>query len=365
MVWKSCKKERRMKNKYSHLSINSSDSILTALKKMDNAKRKLLIVILNEKFFSLVSIGDVQRAIIKNLDLNSPVTSILRDDITVAHIGDDLQQIKKKMLIRRNEFMPVISSNNEIVDVILWETLFAGEKQKQNTELNLPVVIMAGGKGTRLAPLTNVLPKPLIPIGEKTMIEDIMDKFLDCGCSNFYISVNYKAEMICYYLDSLSNPSYHLGYFKEEKPLGTAGSLHLLNGKIKSTFFVTNCDIIIDQDYADILEYHRSNRNEITVVAAIKNLQIPYGTIQTGENGLIESLSEKPDYTFKINTGFYILEPHLIEEIPIDTFYHITFLIEKLYNEKRRVGVFPVSEGSWTDIGNWREYLNSFSTSEK
>lgn len=349
-----------MKGKYSHLTVNSSDSVLFVFKKMDELKRKLLIVVKNEKFFSLVSIGDIQRAIIKDVKMDSPISSILREGIKVAHVGDNLQEIKRIMLIRRNEFMPVISPINEIVDVILWETLFTDENQKETVQLNLPVVIMAGGKGTRLAPLTNVLPKPLIPIGEKTMIEDIMDKFVECGCSEFFISVNYKADMIRYYLDSLTNPNYSINYFQEEKPLGTAGSLHLLQNKINTTFFVSNCDIIIDQDYAEVLEYHRINRNEITVVAAIKNLLIPYGTIQTKENGLIESLSEKPEYTFKINTGLYILEPHLIKEIPNDTFYHITSLIENLYNAGRRVGVFPVSEGSWTDIGNWEEYMNQF-----
>lgn len=351
-----------MKKEFAILYVDLSDSILFVLKKMDDLKRKLLIVIQDNKYFSLVSIGDLQRAIIKNIDLNSPISNILRNGVTVAHVGDDIKDIKQSMLKLRNEFMPIISDQNEIINVLFWENLFTqNENLKHNVQLNLPVVIMAGGKGTRLVPLTNVLPKPLIPIGEKTIIENIMDKFVDCGCHNFYISVNYKADMIRYYLDSLANQEYSINYFQEEKPLGTAGSLHLLQNKINITFFVSNCDIIIDQDYAEVLEYHRTNGNEITVVAAIKNLQIPYGTIQTKENGLIESLLEKPEYTYKINTGLYILEPHLIAEIPKDTFFHITYLIEKLYKEGRKVGVFPVSEGSWTDIGNWDEYLKCFS----
>jgi len=350
-----------MKKDFTALYVNHADSILFVLKRMDELKRKLLIVIKDKKYYSLVSIGDLQRAIIKNIDLNSTISSILRSGVTVAHEGDNIRDIKQSMLKVRNEFMPIISVQNDIIDVLFWEDLEEqNENNKQNIQLNLPVVIMAGGKGTRLVPLTNVLPKPLIPIGEKTIIEDIMDKFVDCGCHEFYISVNYKADMIRYYLDSLSNPEYCINYFQEEKPLGTAGSLHLLKNKINTTFFVSNCDIIIDQDYADVLEYHSSNGNEITVVAAIKNLQIPYGTIQTKENGLIESIQEKPEYTFKINTGLYILEPHLIAEIPTDTFFHITYLIEKLYTEGRKVGVFPVSEGSWTDIGNWDEYLKCF-----
>ena len=219
---------------------------------------------------------------------------------------------------------------------------------------------MAGGQGSRLRPLTNVLPKPLIPIGEQTMMEDIMDRFVDCGCKRFYISVNYKADTIKRYFDNLKGKPYEISYFQEDKPLGTAGSLHLLNGLINTTFFVSNCDIIIDDDYAEILKYHRENKNEITVVAAIKNLSIPYGTLETKESGLLADIKEKPNFTYKINTGMYILEPHLIDEIPVDEFYHITFLIEKLLKEGRRVGVYPINEGSWIDVGNWDEYLKQF-----
>ena len=150
-----------------------------------------------------------------------------------------------------------------------------------------------------------------------------------------------------------------MSYFQEDKPLGTAGSLHLLKGKINTTFFVTNCDIIIEQDYTDIYKYHKENNNEITVVAAIKQYPIPYGTITTKENGLLDSIIEKPEIIYKINTGFYILEPHLLDEIPINTFYHITTLIDKLQKENRNIGVFPISQGSWLDMGDWDNYLRN------
>ncbi|MDD4527195.1 MAG: nucleotidyltransferase family protein [Candidatus Margulisbacteria bacterium] len=349
-----------MKKELFSLCVNSSDSIISVLKKMDLTKRKLLIVINNFKYYSLISIGDIQRAIINNIDLNQSVSTILRENVKVAHSSDDLSEIKRTMLKRRNEFMPIINEDNDIVDVILWDTLFSEKHNISVDKLNLPVVIMAGGKGTRLAPLTNVLPKPLIPIGDKTIIENIMDRFVGSGCSEFYISLNYKADMIKYYFESINNLNYRIHYFQERKPLGTAGSLHLLKEKIATTFFVSNCDIIVDQDYAEVLRYHRENKNELTMVAAIKDMEIPYGTIQTKENGLVDYITEKPVYNFKINTGLYILEPHLIKEIPIGTFFHITNLIEKLYKENRRVGVFPISEGSWIDIGNWDEYLKSF-----
>lgn len=339
------------------LFIEDTASIITAMQQMDSIKRKLLIVTREGRYHSLLSIGDIQRAIIANISTNTPVGNILRHEVKVASVTDDREKIIKSIKERRNEYMPIVNVSGEVVDVIFWEDLFRKDERKFRSALNLPVVIMAGGQGTRLRPLTNVFPKPLLPIGEQTIIEDIMDNFIAYGCRNFFLSINYKAEFIKLYFKSISSNNYQIEYFEEPKPLGTAGSLRLLKEKINSTFFVSNCDIIVEDDYAEILRYHRGNHNEITMVAAVKKLNIPYGTLETKEDGLLASLQEKPDFTFKINTGFYILEPHLLNEIPDNEFYHITFLIEKLLNENRKVGVFPVSEGSWTDVGTWDEYL--------
>jgi NDP-sugar pyrophosphorylase family protein len=139
--------------------------------------------------------------------------------------------------------------------------------------------------------------------------------------------------------------------------MGTIGSLSLLKGKINKSFFVSNCDILIDQDYTEILNFHSEQKNEITIIAALKHFPIAYGTIETGENGQLINLTEKPELTFKINSGMYLLEPDLINEIPENEFFHITDLISKLLRDKRKVGVFPVSENSWTDIGDWDMYL--------
>lgn len=346
-----------MKNEFDHICINCNATILAALKQMDASKRKLLMVTKDSRFLNMLSIGDVQRAIIRGIEMSRPVLEVLRDKTRVASIHDNREDVEEYVKEHKTEFMPIIDDDNNIVEVIFWDELFHTTVGRRTEDFNLPVIIMAGGQGTRLRPLTNVLPKPLIPIGEQTMMEDIMDRFVDCGCHDFYVSVNYKADIIKRYMDNLGKPQYHITYFQEDKPLGTAGSLHLLKDQIKDTFFVSNCDIIIDEDYGEILKYHRENHNEITVVAAIKNMAIPYGTLETKEEGLLSDIKEKPEYTYKINTGMYILEPHLIKEIPEDEFYHITFLIEKLMKEGRRVGVYPINEGSWTDVGNWDEYM--------
>jgi dTDP-glucose pyrophosphorylase len=337
--------------------IQFDTTILNALQHMDVINRKLLLVFNKDQFVGVLSIGDIQKAIISDIPLDTPIQKIIRKNFVFARESDDKSTVLDLMKKERIECMPLVNDEGMLISVYLWEDVFDDVKSQKHVNLGLPVVIMAGGKGTRLKPLTNILPKPLIPIGDKTITENIMDMFLKVGCNQFYITLNYKAEMIRYYFSALNHEEYHIEYVLEEIPLGTAGSLHLLKGKLNSTFFVTNCDIIIEQDITDILEYHRNYQNEITVVAALKNYPIPYGIFETGDGGKLISISEKPDLTFKINTGFYILEPHLLDEIPENKIYHITMLIEKLLSERRKVGVFPVSEKSWKDIGEWQAYF--------
>lgn len=345
------------KIKVDYLSVEEDISIINALKIMDERDRKLLLVFKNNLFRNIISIGDIQRSIIKNVNVDKPICEILRSNTRLARDGVSLSEIKDQMVKFRMELLPVVDLDGNLVDVHFWEDHFVEKQNEPASRFNLPVVVMAGGLGSRLKPLTNVLPKPLIPIGEKTMLEEIFERFGRYGCDMFYISVNYKAKLIEFYLRNQKLP-YDLTFFKEEKPMGTAGSLSLLKGQIKETFFVSNCDILIEQDYSEILDYHRANNNEITVVAALKTYPIAYGTIETGENGRLLKLVEKPELTFKINSGMYILEPHLLNEIPSDQFFHITHLIDDIIARNGTVGVFPVSEKSWMDIGSWEEYTN-------
>lgn len=340
-------------------TINKEDSLLDALKKMDLIDKKLLIVMDSDKFAGLLSAGDIQRAIIRNKSLDTAVIEVLRKNIRTGKTDDTEKEIRQMMLDFRMELCPVIDDNNNIVKVYFWEDLFSDNKPQPKKKFHLPVVIMAGGIGSRLKPITNIIPKPLIPIDEKTILEHIFDRFNSHGCEDFYLSVNYKADLIEYYLNS-KKLNFNISYFKEDKPLGTAGSLTLLKEIIHETFFVSNCDIIIEQDYSEILDYHREQKNLITIVAALKHYNIPYGTVETSENGRLVSLVEKPEITYKINSGMYILEPEVLNEIPENTFFHITHLIEKLLAKNEKVGVFPVSEKSWKDIGEWKEYIENY-----
>ena len=343
-------------NKIKERIISSSISLLEAMKKMDEIKVKTLFVFDNNHFEGIITLGDIQRAIINNVALKEPAGRILNKKKIYGYRSEGEDCIKEKMRKMRAEVMPILDEQGELVDVWLWQDLFKKSDLVEREKINLPVVIMAGGKGTRLKPITNVIPKPLVPIGDKTILETIMDQFEGIGCTKFYMSVNYKADMMKYYLGQLDH-KYNIEFFQEDKPLGTIGSVSLLKGKINTPFFVSNCDSINEQDYRDVYDYHVQNHNDLTIVTMVKSFRIPYGVIETGEDGLMVSLSEKPELTYQVNTGVYILNPTCIDEIPENEFFHITHLMEKIKARGGRVGCFPVSEHAWKDMGEWPEYL--------
>lgn len=336
--------------------ISVDDSILSALRKMDGHRTKLVFAFEGDKFEGILTIGDIQRAIIRHVNLSDSVSRILVKDKIYASDKDSLEDIKVVMFKELIDCMPVLNDEGEIVDVLFWYDVFSEDVAENRPKIELPVVIMAGGKGTRLKPITNVIPKPLVPVGDKTILEVIMDQFEGIGCKKFYMSVNYKADMMEFYLSQLDH-KYDIEFFLEDKPLGTIGSVSLLKGKISTPFFVSNCDSINEQDYRDVYDYHINNNNDMTIVTMVKSFKIPYGVIETGENGLMVSLQEKPEHTYMVNTGVYILNPNLIDEIPEGEFFHITHLMEKVKARGGRVGCFPVSEDAWKDMGEWPEYL--------
>ncbi len=345
-----------MMNKIQTRLITPSTSLLSAMKQMDVTGVKTLFIFMEGSFEGILTLGDSQRAIINNRSLSESVESILDKKKIYGYVSEPEDEIKDKMRRLRAEVMPILDDSNNLVDVWFWNEVFGKNEALVRDKIDLPVVIMAGGKGTRLKPITNVLPKPLVPIGDKTILETILDQFEEIGCKKFYMSVNYKADMIKYYLGQLDH-KYDIEFFQEDKPLGTIGSVSLLKGKITTPFFVSNCDSINEQDYRDVYDYHVSNHNDLTIVTMVKSFKIPYGVIETGEDGLLVSLSEKPELTYQVNTGVYILNPHCINEIPEGEFFHITQLMERIKVRGGRVGCFPVSEHAWKDMGEWDEYL--------
>jgi NDP-sugar pyrophosphorylase family protein len=252
--------------------------------------------------------------------------------------------------------VPAVDDHDQIVELLFWESVFKDSgKRKPITPIHLPVVIMAGGQGTRLDPFTRILPKPLIPLGDKTVIEHIIESFLKFGVSTFYLSVNHKSKIIKSYFEEL-HPPYVIEYIQEDKPLGTAGSLRYLRDQLAGSFIVTNCDIIIDADYAELIDFHDKSNNDITIVGSLKNYHIPYGICEIVNGGTLARITEKPEYNFLVNTGMYVLRAETLRLIPKDEIFHMTHLIEKVKETGGKVAVFPVSDKAWLDTGEWAEY---------
>ena len=335
-----------------YISIDKSYSIKDAIKKLDETAKKLLLVTEKGKLCGIVTDGDIRRWILKSGDLLGSVELVMNTNPKYVFEGDykGAKLLMKQHLI---EAVPVLDDTERVVDILFWNDNF-DDIPNHYDKLTNPVVIMAGGKGTRLDPYTKILPKPLIPIGDIPIVERIINKFHDYGCSNFYMTVNYKKTMIKAYFNEVEK-DYNLEYAEETKPSGTAGSLSLLKDKLKETFFVSNCDILIDGNYSNMVKFHKEKGNKITLVSSLKHFTIPYGVIEIGDEGAVERLVEKPEYDFLVNTGMYILEPDVLEDVPEDTFFHITELIKLYMDRGEKIGIYPVSDKSWLDMGQIKE----------
>ena len=324
---------------------------------LDSTAKKILFVVDDgNRLIGSLSDGDIRRWILKGGDLHAEAQIVAFENsltVTKPYIVNDIKVLMRKQNI---EFVPVLDEAGRIIEMLNYEHLFNGTiKSEAISKLRIPIVIMAGGKGTRLEPFTRVLPKPLIPIGDKTILEIIIEKFLAYGVHEFYLSVNYKAAIIKSYFDELK-PNYHLNYIEEDIPLGTAGALYKIKDTLSSPILVTNCDILIDIDYSDLHKHHINEKNDITMVASVKQYHIPYGVCEIEPGGGLKEIREKPELNFLVNTGMYVVEPSVLQLIPNNEYYHITELMEKIISEGGKVGVYPISENSWVDTGEWDEY---------
>lgn len=336
--------------------ISENDSIVAAMQRLNETAEKILFVTdIDRKLIGSVTDGDIRRWILAGGSLDESVNTVCnRKPFTVTE-QYQLVAVRELMIENKLECIPVVNSSNFVVELLFWRDIFQENARKPFKHLNIPVIIMAGGKGTRLDPFTKILPKPLIPIGDKPIIEIIIEKFREYGIPQYYISVNHKAKIIKSFFEEL-NPEYGIQFIDESIPLGTAGSLKFLQGRIEGSMVVTNCDIIISSDYSEIVDYHNDNDNDITLVASLKKYSIPYGICNLEKGGGFINIDEKPEYSFLVNTGFYILKSNVLDLIPKDTFFHMTQLIEAAKAAGKTVGVFPVSENSWIDTGEWDEY---------
>ena len=244
----------------------------------------------------------------------------------------------------------------QVVDVLFYTDLFKNNKKNNGAKkFSTAIVIMAGGKGTRLEPFTNVLPKPLVPIDSKPIIDHIIEKFIKNKFHNFFITLNYKSKILKAYFQE-KKPKFKLTFIEEPKPLGTAGGLRLLKNKLTKPFIVTNCDTIIDVNLEDLMKFHIENSNDLTLIASSKEHIIPYGTCKLTKKGQLQKIIEKPKFDFFVNVGMYVLNHNLIKLIPKNKSYDMTDFIQLLKVKKKQVGIFPIDDTAWVDVGQWSEY---------
>ena len=324
------------------LCIERSKTIQDAIKQLDQTARKILFVCEDSILLGTLTDGDIRRHLLHGSSLDDQVILAANQNPKTAK-----DRVEASRLLRTGDYpaVPVVGRDGKLIDIVF----AADDSTSPLPKLNLPVAIMAGGKGTRLDPYTRVLPKPLIPVGDYPIIEHIMRQFEGYGCSAFHVIVNYKKQLMKAYFNESSQ------HYDEEQPLGTGGGLYLLKGTMKETFFLTNCDILLRSDYADMLKFHRSHGNAITMIGAYKTLTIPYGVVDIGANGIIEAMREKPEMSFLTNTGMYIVEPQVLADIPEHTILGFPEIIEMQRRQGSRVAVYPVSEEEWMDMGQLTE----------
>ena len=331
--------------------LSNKSSVREAIQILDNELQKFVCIVdENNILEGLFTQGDMRKYLLNNGDISATVTNAMNTNPVVFYSREEAinETVKKYRVV-----YPIIDKYGHLIDYYL-----SGEHPYRAIESkplsNVPLVIMAGGKGTRLYPYTKVLPKALIPIGDLTISERIIKQFTDWGCQDIYMILNYKGGMIKAYYEELEK-DYHIHFIEESKFLGTGGGLYLLKDKINATFILSNCDILVDADYDCIVKTHLAKKNVLTFVAAVKDLIIPYGVLTTAADGRITSMQEKPELSFLTNTGLYVIEPRVIDELPKDKFIHITDIAQKYLNANEKVGCFPVSEKSWLDMGQLNE----------
>ena len=336
--------------------VQTNITIRQAMKTLEKTSEKCILVVdKNKKLLGTLTDGDLRRSILRGVKFSEDISTSYNTEPT--YLTKDEYDIKEAFNLLRDlkiDLIPIIDQANMVVDYVTWSDK-SGKGQPKKSLKNVPVVIMAGGKGTRLEPFTKVLPKPLIPIHDKPLIEHIIERFTQLGCLDFYLTINYKGKILKAYVEELQ-PNYKVHFVEEPEPLGTAGSLCFLDGKFKDSFFVTNCDIIVKADYGSIFDFHQKGNYDITLVASSKEYVIPYGSCELNSDGTLANINEKPRYDFLINTGLYVLKPDVLQLIAKNKIYHITDLIKDAQSHGKKVGVFPIDEDAWIDVGQWSEY---------
>lgn len=339
--------------------IQRDGSIKDALKKLDKTAEKALLVVQAEgKLLGTITDGDVRRFILNGGSLEDTIAKVYnKKPIYLKQNEFSLAKAKDIFITNKIDLIPIVDEHNKVIDFTTWSQVFSGKDilKAARSKIDIPVVIMAGGRSTRLEPVTKIIPKPLIPIGDKPIVEIIIDEFKKQGVNNYYLILNYKSEMIESYFNNIER-DYGIQYIKEAEFHGTAGGLRLLEEKIGKHFIVSNCDVIVRANFEEVIDFHKKHGASLTVLSSFQHYSIPYGVVIFEEGGQVLGIQEKPEYTFMVNTGVYILNKECLGFIPKGTHFDMTDLIKILIKSRKKVFTYPVNENDYIDIGQWEEY---------
>ena len=333
----------------SNITVFYKANIKETLRIIDKGAMRIAVVIdENDYVLGTITDGDIRRAILKNFDLNSSIEDIYNKNPLVSNIKESTQSILQKAITNQVYQIPIVDENNHLVDIVNLATLLNVTKKRNR------VILMAGGLGTRLRPLTEDMPKPMLKVGNKPILETIIKNFAAHGFVNITISLNYKAEMIREYFKDGSDFGVNIDYIEENTRLGTAGALSLLKDQPNEPFFVMNADLLTDVNFSNLLDFHCFGNANATMCVREYEYQVPYGVIEI-ENSSISSIVEKPIKKFFVNAGIYVLSSNIFEYIPKNEFFDMPTLFNILIEKQKKVLSFPIHE-YWLDIGRMSDF---------
>ena len=331
-------------------TVGVDKTIKETIEVIDQYGKGIGIVVDKEgRLLGTVTDGDIRRAILKGISIDEKAEVIMNSNC--VFINENYSRIFIDSIFKSKKIfqIPVVDENMKLVDVIFYNDIYSETEGKSNY-----AIIMAGGLGTRLRPLTEEIPKPMLKVGDRPILETIITQLRDFGYKNILISVNYKSHMIENYFQDGKNFGVNIEYIYEPKKLGTAGAIKLVQKYLDKDFFVVNGDILTKLNFEHFIKYHAENKNHITIASRKYDMQIPYGVLNVNGDR-VESLVEKPKIERFVSGGIYCLSPKIIEYIPEDEYYNITTLIEKVIDKAENVGSFPITE-YWMDIGYIEDY---------
>jgi len=339
------------------LLITPSATLLQAMDALTKGNRKIVFVVSDDQILlGTLTDGDIRRFILAGHELSGAIVGAHNQRPVTVEQGAFTRQALRALFQEHSvEVIPILDGSGRVVDCATWYEAFGTPSEPSDDIAGVPVVIMAGGFGTRMQPFTHVLPKPLVPIDGKPVIDHIIDRFGDAGAQSFTVMVHHKARILKAYLGD-AYPAGRVEVVEEEHPLGTAGALRLLAGQVEGPAVVTNCDVLVDMRYRDLLDFHVQSGCGMTMVASVRTFQMPYGACTIGSDGTLERIEEKPETTRLVNTGLYVIDSSTFGDIPAGRAYDMNTFMSDLTASGRRVAVFPISADAWIDVGQWEEF---------